>query len=186
MKKIFYFFLISVIFLLHGCTRPDKDITEEILKKDPAFEKMLNAKKHINIKVDNLKSGYENEKEKTINAINDLKNSLKIKKDELNTKISSLEKEISPKVEKLKKRLEEKTEEFTLAKKESRDTLSKMANVKKLLNKKGDLGLSGDEVAIWDKRIVSLEEEINTTYKNLDKLRSEIRILSAEIKILEE
>ena len=146
---------------------------------------MLDAKKHIDVRIDKLKSEYESERVKTSKKIIDLKKTLSLQKDELNTKTSCIKQEINPKIEILKARLTESTEKYKLAKKESREALSKAANVRKLLNKKGELGLSGDEVAIWNKKIDALEKEINTTYKNLDNLRSGIRVLSAEIKILE-
>jgi len=184
MKKVVYVFLVLSI-CISGCSRKNEELTKEILKKDPGFRTMLDAKKHIDVRVDKLKSEYEIKRAKTSKKIIDLKKTLSLQKNELSAKISSIKQEINPKIEILKKRLAEITEKYKLAKKESREAHSKAANVRKLLNKKGELGLSGDEVAIWNKKISVLEKEINTTYKDLDKLRSRIRVLSAEIKILE-
>ena len=179
--------LIIILFiLLTGCGRVSESKINEILEKDPQFEKYLNRKKQIASKISDLKNSYRREKGDIAGKIRALKTILKNKRNNQSAAILSLEAEIQPNIRSLRAVLEEKRSEYALKKREFRDSLAKSADIRKLLEKKKELGLSSDELSVWNKRVQKLEKAIAALSKTLEGLCAKTRLIKTEIRILEE
>lgn len=185
MKASILAFLIIAI-SLSGCGRVSENALNNVLEKDPSFKRILEEKKRVSEKILSAKNDFNEEKDITIKKARALKEGLRDKKNNLRTQIASLKKEIEPKILALKAKLVEKSSEYKSKLKGLNDSLSKLKNIRKLLEKKSELSLSGDEVFIWDKRVGNLEKKINFLRGELDKLRSQIHLLKTEIKILKQ
>lgn len=115
----------------------------------------------------------------------DFRRSLDAKK-RVKKEIASLQREMEPKIEALRVKLAEARSEYKNKKKILKDLLHKSKSIKKLLAKKKDLSLSGDELSIWKKRAIDLEKEITAAGKSIESLQSKTSLLKAEIRILRE
>ena len=185
MKKLITLILVLLI-CLTGCGRVSENTLNDVLEKDPSFKRILEAKKRIKTKILSTKNDFNEEKDITIEKVRALNEGLRDKKNNLRTQIASLKQELEPKILALRAKLVEKYSEYKSRAKDLNDSLSKLKNIGKLLEKKSELSLSGDEVSIWNKRVGNLEKKINFLRGELDKLRSQTRLLKTEIKILKE
>jgi len=148
--KIFVPITLILLFSLAGCGRVSEDTLNNILEKDPAFGKALNAKKKIK------------------------------------SQIASLKGEMAPKIDALEAKLEEAHAEYKSKTKAKKELLHKLKSIRRLLTKKNELTLTGDEISIWNKRAAGLEKEIDTVKKTLAELRNKTYLLKTEIRILKE
>jgi chromosome segregation ATPase len=183
-KKIGIILVITVCFA--GCGRVSEETVKEVLDKDPSFRRVLNAKRDISEKINALKVNFTKERDATLQELRSLKEELKKKESDLATRIMSLTQEIEPKILALRAKLNEKNTEYKLKAKDLGASRAKLKNMKKLLEKKGELSLSGDEITVWNNRIENLEKEIVSLQGDIDKVRSEISVLKTEIKILKQ
>jgi|GEM_PF-1971187 len=182
----FTFSILIVSLCLTGCGRVSESRINEILERDPLFEKDLNKKRQIELKISNLKSSYQKEKRDLARKIRALKVSLKDKRYNQNRAIFSLEAEIQPNIRSLRAGLEEKRSEYVLRNRELKNSVGKASDIRKLLEKKKELSLSSDELSVWNKRVQTLDEKIDALRKTLDELRAKIHLIKTEIRILEE
>lgn len=173
-------------FLLAGCGRPDEGARNLVLEKDPSFQKVLNEKDRLNEKIASLRESFKKKKDALSQEIRAIEGELEAGKSELEEQVASIKKEIGPKIEALKAGALEAREEYGEKARILKASIGKLANIKKLLNKKSELALSGDEISIWNKRSSELEDEINTVKKDLDRLRNKTNLLKTEIRILNE
>lgn len=173
-------------FFLTGCGRVSENSLSEILEKDPSFRNVLDAKKNISRKALSLRESFDKEKEIITQKIDSLKASLQEKKDYIEKEKLAVRQGLQPMIDTLKVKLEEARSEYTEKKALLKDSLGKAKNIKKLLVKKEELALSGDEISIWNKRAANLEQEINKLKKRLVELENKTRLLKTEIKILRE
>ena len=185
MKMRILIFIILLANLL-GCGRASESALNDILEKDPSFSKHFKAKKRLSAEISALRNEFKKSHDSDMREINSLKEKLRAGKNELDGKIRLIKQELEPAIAMLKAELHEKTSENNLKKQNLKDALSKLKNIGKLLGKKSELSLSGDEISIWNKRAKKLEKEIVSLKKDIDVLRSKTRILKAEIKILQE
>ena len=149
---------IAILFLgLAGCGGVNEISLEKVLEKDPSFGKLLAAKKRINTKIAALSE-----------------------------EIRSVRQTLEPKIDALKAKLDEARSEAKTKSLELKESLSKSKNIKKLLIKKKDLSLSGDEVSIWNKRSVDLQNRIDSLKRDLVELQNKAHLLKTEIQILED
>ena len=185
MKKIVFLLLVFSV-CLTGCGRVSESALSGVLEKDPSFRKVLDKKENISAKILKLNASYKKEKDVTIKSIYALKEGLRTKKDNLKTRIAGLGKELGPEIDLLKKKLDGKTSEYKLKRKTLKEARAKLKNIRKLLKKKSDYSLSGEEISVWNKKAAALEKKIARVNKDLDELRSKIRLLRTEIKILKE
>ena len=144
--------IISTVLLifLSGCGGVSESALNSVLEKDPAFRKILDAKKRAK------------------------------------EKIASLQSEMEPKIEALKLSLGEARAEYKAKAALVKNSGRKLKSIKKLLSKKNDLALSGDEISIWNKRIVDLEEEIISLKRDIEDLRNKAHLFKTEIRILQD
>lgn len=162
-RRLAQILLIATLsFSLVGCGSVSEETLSEILEWDPAFEEALNAKKRISAKIAALET----------------------ERDSIKSQIAALKDNLKPEIQSIKAKLEKTHTEYALKKKEHGNSLAKLKNIKKLLEKKGELALSADEISIWQTRVGRLEEEIASSRKTLDKLRNKSRLLKTEITIL--
>ena len=178
--------LFLLILFLAGCGRVSESTLSSILEKDPSFAKALDEKKQIDLKISSLKDSFSKEKDATIRKIQSLKDELNAKKDNLNKDILLFKREMEPVIQGFKSELEGKKTDYKLKAKELSEAISKAKNIQKLLERKSELSLSGDEISIWNQRVARLQREISSLQKDLDAARNKIYILKTEIKILEE
>ena len=97
-----------------------------------------------------------------------------------------LKEKANPDIEALKAKLEKTQSEYNLKKKELKDSISSLKNIRRLLARKSKLLLTGDEISVWNKRIGDLEKKINSLHNELDRLKSQTRLIKTEIKILKQ
>jgi len=185
MKKLIIPILLLPV-LLVGCGRVTEGALNEVLQKDPSFAKLLNAKRGISAKASEAKKDFEKKKKAVRQEIRSLEENLQKEKNSTDKRILALKEEMAPRIDALKARLVRKRSEYKLKKTELKTSLAKLANIKKLLVRKKDLALSGDEISVWNKRVAKLEREIASTRKLLLELQSQTRLLKIEIKILQE
>ena len=171
-------------FLLIGCGRASENTLKDILVRDPSFSNLLDMKNNVTARIAKLKDEYNKEKASILQKITLLKEGLNTSRNKLKNQTLSLRQELEPKIGILKNKLTTVEATYRLKKQTLRDSMGKLQNINKLLSKKGELSLSGDEVLIWNKRSNNLEGEISSLQKDLDGLRDKIRILKTEIKIL--
>jgi len=141
---------ITFCLLLAGCGGVSESALNSVLEKDPAFRKILDAKKRTR------------------------------------KKIASLQSEMEPKIEALKLSLTEARSEYKAKAALVKNSRHKLKNIKKLLSKKNDLALSGDEISIWNKRIEDLEKEIISLKRDIEDLRNKAHLFKTEIRILQD
>ena len=170
--------------LLAGCGRVSEKTINEILEKDPSFSEILKTKKNIRAKIISLEENFKKEKDSVTAKILDIKDGMRDKKRKLSQQILSIRSEMDPKILALKAKLEERRSEYNILAKELSVARAKSKNMTKLLNKKKELSLSGDEISIWNKRIENLQRDITSYNSDLDKIKSRIRTLELEIRIL--
>lgn len=185
MKTILVFILISVLFT-SGCGKVGESAMDEVVELDPSFKEALEARSRIDAEILALKNDFSKEKNAATQNIRELKESLKLKQEAMSAKIVSLRQEIAPEINALRGDLEEAHTAYKVKKKYLKSAISKLKSIKDLLNKKGELSLPGDEVSVWNKRATKLEKEISSVKQSLDKLRTKIRILKTELKILQQ
>jgi len=161
MKKVILLFLIVSI-ALSGCGYVSESSLDEVLQRDPSFKKLLDSKKRLSAKIAALED----------------------KKQRLDTEILLLRQETNPDIQKLEAKLEKTRSEYDFKKKSLKDSISSLKNIRRLLDRKSKLLLTGDEISVWNKRIANLEKEIDSTRIKLDKLKSQARLIKTEIKIL--
>ena len=182
-KAITQILIIGLAFLV-GCGGVSKKTIENVLDKDPSFRKIYSSKKDIDAKILTLRNNIEKEKDLTRQHVEKLRASLRSKKHTYKKEIESLKHRLDPETQELQKELLEQKKKYRAKAKELTGLLSKLKNIQKLLEKKTELSLSGDEISVWNKRIRNLERDIITSQKKLDELRSRIHLLKIEIKIL--
>lgn len=180
------FLLLAVFFIFAGCGKVSEKTLKEVLKKDPSFKKALDTKRQVNSKALSLRNAYFKDAKVAKEKIRVLQKGLKTKKDEMNTRISSIKNEIMPKIHSLRMESTRRRSEYRLTAKELKNLLSKLKTIRKFLQKKGELSLTGDEISIWKKKAGGLENRIRVLRKELNKLQTKIRILKTEIRILKE
>lgn len=172
-----------LIVLLAGCGRVSEKAINEVLEKDPSFSEILKAKKNINSKIISLEENFKKEKDSATAKILAAKENIREKKKALSSQILSLKGQMDPKILTLKAKLDERRSEYTIEAKELSVARAKLKNMTKLLNKKKELSLSGDEITIWTRRIENLKMDIASYSSDLDKIKSRIRTLELEIRI---
>ena len=180
------FFILPLSLLLAGCGRVGESTVKEVLEKDPSFERMLSAKKRLDAKIELLYADFKREEDAVTQKIQSLKVELETKRERLTAKRASLRREIDPTITKLEAKLEKIRPEYQIKQSELKGSLAKLKNVEKLLEKKGELPLSGDEISIWKRRVNDLKEKVDLLRKELDMLRAKTHLLKTEIKILGE
>ena len=185
MKTILALILISFLFTT-GCGKVSESALDEVIDLDPSFEKVLEAKKDINAEILALKNDFDKERTTATQKMSELKEDLKLKQGAMSAKIISLRQEIAPEIDAIRRNLEEAHEAYKVKETYIKGAISKVKSIKDLLNKKGELSLPGDEVSIWNKRATKLEKEISSVKQSLDELRTKIRILKTELKILQQ
>lgn len=173
-----------LIFSLAGCG--GRSSVEEILEKDPSFQKDLDTQKRIKTLISELEKEYGSEKDLAKQEIRAIEKELEEKRQALNSKIISLKKDLHPKIEFLRTRLQETNSIYKQKLATFKDSQKRLKNIKKLLAKKSDLTLSADETSIWNKRAGKLEKEIASLRQDIDNLRGDTRILQAEIGLLKD
>ncbi len=157
--------LVIILFVsLTGCGCVSESTLSEVLERDPSFKKVLDAKRRLNTK---------------ILALED-------KKQSLNAQIALLKQEGNPDIEALKAKLEKTQSKYNLKEKELKDSISSLKDIRKLLERKSKLLLTGDEISVWNKRIGDLEKKVNSLHNELDRLKSQTRLIKTEIKILKQ
>jgi cell division protein FtsB len=161
MKVLILLFLIANL-SFSGCGYVSQSTLDKILEKDPSFRKLLSAKKQLDKKILALEE----------------------KKAGLNAQIALLREETSPAIQTLEAKLEKIRAEYSLKKNALKDSKSSLKNIRKLLDRKSKLLLTGDEISVWNKRIRDLEKEITTLHTGLDSIKSQTRLIKTEIKIL--
>jgi homoserine dehydrogenase len=169
-----------------GCGRVGENTLSGILEKDPSFRKILNAKKRIDAKALSLKENYDKEKTRSAQKIRLLKENLQNMKNDIDAEIRSVKQEMEPQIRMLKAALEEARAEYERGSKFLKSSLDKLKNIKKLLTKKSELALSGDEISIWNKRAAGLKKEIDASKRALEELKNKTYLLKTEIRILQE
>ena len=183
-KQILFPIILSV--LLAGCGRVSESTLNEILDKDPAFGRILNEKKRIDTEIGSLTDNFNKQKSVTDTKIDSLREVIKVEKESLHTRIASLKEAMTPEVFAIKERLQEKRSEYKLRAGNLKGSIAKLKNISKLLKKKDELSLSGDETSVWKKRLQGLDKEIISDRQNLERLRAKIRLLKTELAILKE
>jgi len=179
-------FIITVLLCgVLGCGRVSQDTLEALTKKDPSFAKILENKRQIDRKIETLKNDYAEEKISVEKEIKNLKKKLHVKKNKIDSQIKDLRQEMDPDIHALKVRLEEMRAEYKSRSEELKDCLGKLNNIKRLLAKKNDLSLSGDEISLWNRRIATFKKDIDSLNDELSRLRDKMNIVSMEIKILQ-
>jgi len=181
MKK---YLLLLLVVLTAGCGGVSEKTINDILERDPAFKNSLNEKLRIQGKINSLKQAFLEEETVLLQNIGTLRETLRAKKNKLQMEISSLKKDIAPKILALQAELKQKYSEYGITNRDIRDYTTKLKNIKDTLTKKGDLSLSGDEIAIWNDRIEKLEQKISSLLTEREKLRARILTLRTEIRIL--
>ncbi|MFH1593546.1 MAG: hypothetical protein ABID09_02485 [Candidatus Omnitrophota bacterium] len=180
------FAILLLIVSLPGCGKVSEKTVSEVLEQDPGFENILRQKERLNAKALTLNNDFSKEKVITQKKIEALKEDLRTRGEALSEKVAALKKEIAPRIDALKVAFQENRLEYKLKTKSLGDSVTKLKNIEKLLAKKGELALSGDEVSIWNKRASELEREIDQARKEIDIVSSKIRLLKQEIRILED
>ena len=183
-RVLFLFFGLCIF--LAGCNRISENTVNEILEKDPAFGRLLEEKRSIKAKIYALDDKFSKERDETLGKIELLKKGLNDKNKKLNEEVLSLKQSFNPTIDVLEADLLKRYAKRTEKAKALKDASGKLQNITKLLEKKGELSLSGDEIAIWNTRIKSLEEKITAIQRGLDELDAGTRILKTEIAILKE
>ena len=186
MKTILALILILSFFFTGGCGKVGRRALDEVVLLDPSFKEALEAKKDINAEILALKNNFSREKMAATQKIRELRKNLKLKQEAMSTKIISLRQEIAPEINALRGNLEEAYTAYKVKKKYLKTATSKLKSIKDLLNKKGELSLPGNEVSVWNKRATKLEKEISSVKQSQNKLRTKIRILKTELKILQQ
>jgi len=163
--KILTSVVLILYFLLAGCGRVDEGALNLVLEKDPSFRKVLNEKNGLSERIASLQENFKEKKDALSQKIRALKEELEAGESEVEEQIASIRKEIGPKIEALKAGAREARVEYGEKAKILKASIGKLANIKKLLQKKKELALSGDEISIWNKRSSDLEDEINAVKK---------------------
>ncbi|MCQ9206595.1 MAG: hypothetical protein NG740_01760 [Omnitrophica bacterium] len=184
--KIFIPTILILCFFLAGCEQLDEGARDMVLEKDPSFRKVLNEKKRLSEKIVSLRENFKEKKDALSQKIRALKEELEAGESEVEERIASIKKEIGPKIEALRIGAREARVEYGEKARILKASISKLANIQKLLKRKKEFALSGDEISIWNKRSSDLEDEIDTVKKDLDRLRNKTSLLKIEIKILNE
>ncbi|UCD54750.1 MAG: hypothetical protein JSV93_04295 [Candidatus Omnitrophota bacterium] len=164
-RRLAQILLVIILFVsLSGCGHVSEGTLSEILERDPSFKKVLEAKKRLNTKILALEN----------------------KKQSLDAQIALLKQEANPDIEMLQAKLESVRSEYKLNERELKDSISSLKNIRRLLERKSKLLLTGDEISVWNKRIGDLEKKINSLHNELDRLKSQTRLIKTEIKILKQ
>ena len=182
-KKLYFSIFLSII-LLTGCGQVSENTVNAVLEKDPSFGRILSSKKKIDSKISSFKGELSKESDLTAQKIEKLKSSLQNIRNQYRSQITALKQKMDPEIQELKAKLEENRAEYKKAAEKLGDYNGKLKNIKRLLDKKSELSLSGDEISIWNKRIKKIEKDIVTSQKKLDNLRNKIYITKIEIRIL--
>ncbi|NQU95101.1 MAG: hypothetical protein HQ549_02545 [Candidatus Omnitrophica bacterium] len=185
MKTIFILILIFLLFT-SGCGKVSESALDEVVLLDPSFKEALETKSRIDAEILTLKNDFSKEEGVATQKMRELRENLKLSQEAMSVKIISLRQEIAPDINALGGNLEEVHEAYKVKKKYLKSAMSKLKSIKDLLNKKGELSLPGNEISVWDKRATKLEKEINSVKQSLDQLRTKIRILKIELKILQQ
>jgi len=183
--KIIHVILLALLFLA-GCGKVSEETVRSVLERDPSFEKALDTKRRINGKIENLRGHFMKEEEGITAKIHNLREELDKKKETCLLKIESLQKELDPVILELRDRFDEAKAEYRLRKEDLRTSVTKLADINKLLKKKEDRSLSGDEISVWKRRAGKLEKEIMSLEGQLETLRDKVSLLQAEIRILKQ
>ena len=178
-------FIVLALIFFAGCGPVDQETVNEVLTKDPSFANILKEKSRNNEKILSLQAEFNKEKDKILNDIITKRDNLRTKEDSFKTEVLSIRKKMEPELQKLKSGLEKAKVEYEEIKGQLNNSIDKLKNIKKLLNKKGELSLSGDEVSVWNNRIKELDVKIASYGKDLDKLKSKMRLIRTEIKIIQ-
>lgn len=183
MNKIPILFL---VLLLAGCTGVDEKTVADVLEKDPSFARVLKEKDSTARKIEALKFSMKEAREKTNSEIGLLRKGLTVKKAEIKEKIRIQQTKITPLIDGLSAKLRQTQIEYDIVKDTLSERLEKLKSIRSLLLKKDKLTLSGDEIALWNRRTEDLDREINSLKNDLDGLKAKINLLKTEIKILRE
>jgi len=184
--KILVPIVLILSFILAGCGKVSDATLDEVLEKDPSFRRMLDEKNRVNAKVASLNEAFEKEKKLTLKKVTSLKKKIDLLQAELKTEIDSVKNRMAPKIEGVRNELGDARATEKVKARLLKGSVQKVKNIKKLLAKKNDLSLSGDEISIWNKRASELEKEIDTLKKEIGELRDKSRLLKTEIRILTE
>jgi len=178
--------VLFLVLLLAGCGRVSEKTVAGVLEKDPSFAQALKEKESAARKVEALKFSMKEARGKTNSEIGLLRKSLTVKKAEIKEKIRIQQIKITPLIDGLSAKLRQTQIEYDIAKDTLSERLEKLKSIRSLLLKKDKLTLSGDEIALWNRRTEDLDREINSLKNDLDRLSARIHLLKTEIKILRE
>ena len=176
--------IILVSLFASGCGGVSEKTTSDTLERDPSFAKALQKKENAARKIEGLELSIKKAQEEANSEIGFLRKGLTAKKAKIKEEIRIQKNKIVPLIDAISAELRETRIEYDMVKNALKERVGKLKSIRSLLLKKDDLTLTGDEIALWNRRTEELDREINSLKEELDDLSAEIHLLKTEIRIL--
>ena len=172
-------------FLFTGCSGNNAETIKEILVEDPSFQKALDERNDIHKKLSAAKTEYDKKQadlEKEITVIQGKKAGIKV---EYLSTVSQVRKKLDSEKRRLRQELADKEEQLKMKNLEMADIDRDANEIDALVKKKDRLELTGEEMKVWNKRLLALARRRVDTGKEIAGLNKKIHIIKLEIKVLD-